>query len=151
MTVDVTVSSIGDAANLQGGLLLLSGLKGPDGQVYAMAQGPVVTGGFVAGRAGASQTVNHPTVGRVPGGAIVERTAPSVPPGANIRLQLHNADFTTAARVVEAINKRFGTGQRRPARADNSALVSVALPPEFAGRPIEFVAELAVCALPLKA
>src|SRR5712692_1841243 len=62
--IDVTASSIGDASNLQGGLLLLTSLKGADGQVYAVAQGPVVTGGFVAGRGANSQTVNHPTVGR---------------------------------------------------------------------------------------
>jgi flagellar P-ring protein precursor FlgI len=140
--LDATVSSIGDAANLQGGLLLLAGLKAPDGQVYAMAQGPVVTGGFVAGRGGASQTVNHPTVGRVPAGAIVERPAPSVPPGAKIRLQLQQPDFTTAARVAAAINKHFGGGTEGPAHAENSAIVSVALPADFSSRPIEFVAEL---------
>ncbi len=140
--LDTTVSSIGDASNLQGGLLLLAGLKAPDGQVYAVAQGAVVTGGFVAGRSGTSQTVNHPTVGRVPGGAIVERPAPSVPPGANVRLQLHQADFTTAARIAAAINKRFSGGPQTSARAENSGLVSVAVPPDFAGRPIEFVAEL---------
>src|SRR6185503_10621894 len=71
--IDVTAAAIGDSTNLQGGLLLITGLRGIDGQVYAMAQGAVVTGGFVAGRAGNSQTLNHPTVGRVPSGAIVER------------------------------------------------------------------------------
>ncbi|HSW50061.1 MAG TPA: flagellar basal body P-ring protein FlgI, partial [Bryobacteraceae bacterium] len=95
--IDVTAAAIGDASNLQGGLLLLASLRGADGQVYAVAQGPVVTGGFVAGRGGTSQTVNHPTVGRVPGGAIVERAAPTVAPGRQIRLQLRLADFTTAA------------------------------------------------------
>src|SRR3954453_16276159 len=66
--LDVTAAAIGDAKNLQGGLLLLSPLKGADGQVYAAAQGSVVTGGFVAGGAGARQTVNHPTAGRIPSG-----------------------------------------------------------------------------------
>ena len=64
--IDVTAAAIGDASNLQGGLLLLTGLKAADGKIYAMAQGPVVTGGFIAGRSGNAQAVNHPTVGRVP-------------------------------------------------------------------------------------
>ncbi len=72
MHIDVEAAAIGDAANLQGGLLLLTSLKSVDGQVYAMGQGSVVTGGFAAGRGGNATTVNHPTVGRVPGGAIVE-------------------------------------------------------------------------------
>ncbi len=138
--LDATVSSIGDAANLQGGLLVLSSLKGPDGQVYAMVQGPVVTGGFAAGRGGTSQTVNHPTVGRVPNGAIVERASPSVAPSSRVRLQLHQADFTTAARVAETVNRRFASAII--ARAENSALVTVEVPPDFTSRPIEFVAEL---------
>src|SRR5438132_386446 len=75
--IDVTAASAGDASNLQGGLLLLTPLKGPDGQVYAVAQGAVVTGGFSAGKGGNSQTVNHPTVGRIASGALIERTAPS--------------------------------------------------------------------------
>src|SRR5712692_1602440 len=70
--IDVTAGAIGDATNLQGGLLLLTPLRGADGQVYAVAQGSVVTGGFVAGRGGTTQTVNHPTAGRIPSGAIVE-------------------------------------------------------------------------------
>ena len=80
--IDVTAAAIGDASNLQGGLLLMTSLRGTNGQVYAVAQGPIVTGGFVAGRGGVSQTVNHPTVGRSPNGATVERLAPSVEPGA---------------------------------------------------------------------
>src|SRR5580658_5108063 len=88
--LDVTVASTGDASNLRGGILLLTSLRGADGQVYAVAQGAVVTGGFVAGRGGASQTVNHPTVGRVPGGGIVERPAPSMTPKGVVHLQLRN-------------------------------------------------------------
>jgi flagellar P-ring protein precursor FlgI len=139
--IDVTAGAIGDASNLQGGLLLLTTLKGADGQVYALAQGPVVTGGFVAGGGGTNQTRNHPTVGRVPSGAIVERTAPSVTPGMRIRLQLRQADFTTSARVAEAINKRFHA-DAAIAHAENSALISVAVPGEFQSRGAEFVAEL---------
>src|SRR5437588_5119663 len=89
--IDVTAAAIGDAQNLQGGLLLLTSLRGANGQVYAVAQGAVVTGGFVAGNGGNNQTVNHPTVGRVPGGAIVERPAPSLNPNGRIKLQLRDA------------------------------------------------------------
>src|SRR5580704_6160177 len=83
--IDVTAAAIGDASNLQGGLLLMTPLKGANGQVYAVAQGPVVTSGFVSGRGGVSQTVNHPTVGRSPNGATVERLAPSAEPSAHVR------------------------------------------------------------------
>src|SRR5580658_3000106 len=82
--IDVTVAAIGDATNLQGGLLLLTPLRAADGQNYAVAQGSVVTGGFAAGRGGNTQTVNHPTAGRVPDGAIVERSPPSVAPGSKL-------------------------------------------------------------------
>jgi flagellar P-ring protein precursor FlgI len=110
-----------------------------DGQVYAVAQGPVVTGGFVSGKSGNSQTVNHPTVGRVPGGAIVERAGPSLPPSGRIKLQLRQPDFTTAVRVSEIVNKKFAGGAP-VALAENSALISVNIPPEFASRVTEFVA-----------
>src|SRR5689334_2447996 len=98
--IDVTAASAGDASNLQGGLLLLTPLKGPDGQVYAVAQGAVVTGGFSAGRGASSQTVNHPTVGRIAEGALIERPSPSAGLTAVLKLQLHHADFTTAARIA---------------------------------------------------
>ncbi len=139
--LDATVAAIGDASNLQGGLLVLTTLRGVNGQVYAMAQGPVVTGGFVAGRGAANrQTVNHPTVGRVPTGVSVERMAPAPAIGSTIKLQLKDADFTTAARIAEAVNRHFaGSGL---AHADNSALVSINVPPQFASRSIEFISEL---------
>ncbi|MBI2679525.1 MAG: flagellar basal body P-ring protein FlgI [Candidatus Solibacter usitatus] len=141
--IDVTAAAIGDAQNLQGGLLVLTSLRGPDGQVYAMAQGPVVTGGFVAGRGGANnQTVNHPTVGRVPAGAIVERQSPSVAPNGKIRLQLRDADFTTSARIAEAVNRKFTPSGAPLAHAENSALVSVAIPADYSARSIEFISEL---------
>jgi flagellar P-ring protein FlgI len=140
--VDVTAAAVGDASNLQGGLLILTSLRGADGQVYAVAQGPVVTGGFIAGRGGTQQTVNHPTVGRVPNGAIVERAAPSVAPSKQLKLQLRQADFTTAARIAETVNRKYQNPTGRLARAENSALVSVDVPPDYATRPVEFVAEL---------
>lgn len=136
--IDVTTAALGDAASLQGGVLLMTGLKGADGQVYAVAQGPLVLGGFVAGQAASTQTVNHPTVGRIPNGAIVEQGAPNVNLGSQVHLQLQHADFTTAARVAEVLNKRFG----RVAHADNAALVTLALPPEYQKNPIEFISEV---------
>jgi flagellar P-ring protein precursor FlgI len=140
--IDVTAAAIGDAKNLQGGLLLMTPLKGADGQVYAVAQGPVVTGGFVAGRGGNSQTVNHPTVGRTPEGAIVERSPPSVSPSSRLKLQLREADFTTAARIVETLNRHFSPGESPVARAESAAVVVVDVPAGFSTRPVEFVAEL---------
>ena len=140
--IDVTVGAMGDAASLQGGLLLMTSLRGIDGQVYSVAQGPVVTGGFVAGSTGNSQVLNHPTLGRIPNGAIIERTGPSVAPTSPIRLQLHQADFTTAARIADAVNHRFSANVKPIAHADNSGVVSVAVPPEFTTTTTEFIAEL---------
>jgi flagellar P-ring protein precursor FlgI len=142
LQLDTTIASVGDAPNLQGGILLLTSLRGADGQVYAVAQGPVVTGGFVAGRGGTSSTVNHPTVGRGPGGATVERAAPSVIPKAIVHLQLRRADFTTASRIAEAINRRFGEPFTSGAKPENAGLVSVAIPKDYENRAAEFLAEL---------
>ncbi len=139
MRIDVTAAAIGDASNLQGGLLILAPLQGPDGQVFAVAQGPVVTGGFVAGRGGNTQTVNHPTVGRLLSGALVEKAPPSVTvEDAKIHLQLRKSDFTTAARIAEAINKKFSIS----AKADNAGRVTVAVPVAFTERPVEFMSQL---------
>jgi flagellar P-ring protein FlgI len=140
--IDVTAAAIGDATNLQGGLLLLSPLKGPDGQVYAVAQGSVLTGGFIAGRGSNSTTVNHPTVGRIPDGAIVEKGPPSVAPSAKLTLQLNQADFTTAARVADAINRRFAGESDPIAHAENAGAVIVNVPGIYSKRAVEFVAEL---------
>ncbi len=147
--LDVTVGAAGDATNLQGGLLIMTPLRGADSQVYAVAQGSVVTGGFVAGGRGNTQTVNHPTAGRVPEGAIIERPAPSVEPGSRIRLQLRSADFATAARIARAIQERFGDGRIAIAHAENSALISVNVPPAYQARAVDFIAELQ--ALPIEA
>ena len=141
-TVDATVAAIGDATNLQGGLLVLTTLRGVNGQVYATVQGPVITGGFIAGRSALnSQTVNHPTVGRIPNGVSVERLAPSVPLGNVVKLQLKQADFTTSARISAAVNQHFGP-HATIAHADNSSLVTVTLPPQYNNRSIEFISEL---------
>jgi flagellar P-ring protein precursor FlgI len=140
--IDVTAAAIGDATNLQGGLLLMTPLRGADGQVYAVGQGPLITGGFSAGRGGNTKTMNHPTVGRVPNGAIVERGAPSVLSQAGVRLQLRHSDFTTAARIASAINEKYAEPGQRLAKAENSALVAVAFPAAFREQPTEFVAAL---------
>jgi len=140
--VDITVSAIGDSSNLQGGVLILTPLKAADGQVYAVAQGSVVTGGFVAGKGGTSQTVNHPTAGRIPNGAIIERSGPSLQPTDRLRLQLHQSDFMTASRVAAAINKKFGENGAPIAHAENAALVSVKTPVAYEARAVEFVAEV---------
>jgi flagellar P-ring protein precursor FlgI len=140
--IDVTVAAIGDAPSLQGGLLIMTSLRGIDGQVYSIAQGPVVTGGFILGGSGNTQTVNHPTVGRIPSGAIVEKPAPSVTPSTQVKLQLHEADFTTAARIAEAVNHHFTAEPKPIAHADNSGLVSVAIPASFSTHTTEFIAEL---------
>jgi len=95
----------------------------------------------VAGRTGNSQTVNHPTAGRVPSGAIVEQAPPTVEPEGSLRLQLHDADFTTAARVVQAVNKAFPTAGAL-ATAKNSGLVEIRIPDDYHGRPVEFIAQV---------
>jgi flagellar P-ring protein precursor FlgI len=139
--IDATASAIGDASNLQGGVLLMTSLRGANGQTYAVAQGAVVTGGFVAGRGGNSQMVNHPTVGRVPEGATVEKAAPSIEPSASVRLQLQSSDFANASRIAEAVNKKF-PGSGPVAHAENSALVAVIPPPEWKDKMTEFIASV---------
>jgi flagellar P-ring protein FlgI len=140
--IDITAAAIGDATNLQGGLLLMTALKDANGDTYAMAQGSLLTGGFAAGRGGNTQTVNHPTVGRVPGGAIVEKAPPSIEPATNLKLQLNEADYTTAAHIVDVLNKHFAADGAPIAHAESSALVSVNIPPAWASRTVEFVAEM---------
>jgi len=140
--LDATVGTIGDASNLQGGQLLLTSLRGPDGQVYAVAQGAVLTAGFVAGRAGSSQTVNHPTAGRVPAGAIIEQAPPSVIPEHRMRWQLLRADFTTASRLAAAINGRFAANRPAVAKAVHAGAVDVEVPAEWKARTVEFVAAI---------
>lgn len=142
--IDVTVSAMGDATNIHGGVLLLTPLRGVDGQVYALSQGPVVTGGFAAGRPalGTVSSLNHPNTGRVPAGGIVERPAPSVMPAAEVRLQLRTADFANAARIASAINEKFKSGDEPVAVAANPAVVAVTTPKDVPGGPAAFVAEL---------
>lgn len=125
-TIDVTASSIGNAKSLRGGTLLMTPLKGADGQVYAMAQGNVLVSGVGASAGGASVQVNHLNVGRVPAGATVERAVPTVlGQGEYIHLELHSNDFTTASRVVDVINTQIGSGT---AVAQDGRMIEVRAP-----------------------
>lgn len=126
MAIDVTVASTGDAKSLEGGLLLLTPLMAADGKVYAVAQGPVTLGGYSAGGHGNMKLVNHPTVGRVPGGAVVEHDA-SVNLAAmkTVSLVLRDPDFRTAADIAAAINHDLG---KSVARAVDSRRVEVSSP-----------------------
>jgi flagellar P-ring protein precursor FlgI len=139
--IDVLVSAVGDASNLQGGVLLLTPMRGGDGQTYAVAQGPVATGGFMTSAQGSSKSMNHPTVGRTMDGAIVERAAPTPEMKGAIRLQLRYPDFTTASTLAAAIENTFGKRQNL-AVAESSGTVRVTIPPEFQGREVQFIAEM---------
>lgn len=140
--IDVNVASMGDAKTLQGGVLLQSPLLGADGQVYAVAQGPIAIGGFIGGQGGAGGATvqkNHPTVGNISSGAIVEREIPASFMHDNaLRLLLHNPDFTTVARMTDAINAVWPAA----ATAVDAATVKVSLPAEFRGRDIAFISQL---------
>ncbi len=138
--IDVTVSSIGNAKSLRGGTLLMTPLKGADGQVYALAQGNLVVGGFgAAGSDGSRITVNIPSVGRIPNGATVERAvANGFDKGNYLTLNLHRADFTTAYRLSEAINQSIGQGTAQPMDASS---IRVNAPADTAQR-VSYIAML---------
>jgi flagellar P-ring protein precursor FlgI len=121
--VDVTVSSLGDSTSLLGGELLQTPLQAANGQVYAVAQGSVSVGGFSAGSGGSGVAQNHVTAGRIPGGAIVEQNVPTtLTRDGSISITLHDADFTTASRVVNAINLHLPTGAIGAHAADASTV-----------------------------
>ncbi len=138
-TLDVTVSSIGNAGSLRGGALLMTALKGADGQVYAIAQGNLVVGGFgVEGSDGSRVSLNVPSAGRIPNGASVERPAPAAfDPAGHLALQLHTADFTTASRVAQTINATFGEGA---AAAEDG--VTIRLRPPSAAQRVAYLSVL---------
>ena len=138
--IDITVSSIGDARSLQGGTLIMVPLKGINGQIYAVAQGSVSIGGISAGNKSNSVEINHPTVGRIPNGATVERAVPTeLAAGNRLTLVLRNADFSTASRLYNVITRRFGTGM---AKAIDSRNVEVLLPKKYFDNRVGFIAEL---------
>jgi len=139
--IDVTISSIGDADTLQGGVLLQTPLTGADGKVYAVAQGPLAVGGFIGGAGGAGGATvqkNHPTVGIISGGAIVERKIETsiVNDDGAMDLLLLNPDYTTSVRIADAINKLFPASSQ----AGDSACVNVRVPATFKGQETNFLA-----------
>jgi flagellar P-ring protein precursor FlgI len=110
--MDITVSSAGDARSLEGGILLMTPLYGPDGQIYAEAQGALVLGGYMAAAAGNTRQVNHPTTARIPGGALVERTVPfDLKQLATVSIVLNDADFHTAEHLAAAVDKALGASR----------------------------------------
>jgi flagellar P-ring protein precursor FlgI len=128
--LDVTVSSVGDARSLQGGTLLATALRGTDGRVYALAQGPLSIGGFGGGRGANSVTVNHLTAGRVPNGALVQLGQQvQLPSGGELSFALQQPDFTTARRLADVVNHELGGPY---ARALDPGTVTVQVPAEFA-------------------
>jgi len=132
--MDITVSSAGDARTLEGGILLMTPLYGPDGQVYAQAQGALVLGGYMATSGGNSKQVNHPTTARIPGGALVERPVPfDLKQMHTVNVVLNDADFHTAERMAAAIDRELGKPR---AHAVDSRRVEIIVEPD------EDVAEL---------
>jgi flagellar P-ring protein precursor FlgI len=138
--LDVTVSSLGDASTLQGGTLVLTPLQGPDGRIYALAQGPVSVGGILASGAGGDTVQkNHPTVARIAGGALVEREVPATLDPTAVVLVLQQPDFTTAVRLAQAVN---GAGLGTVARTTDPSTVTVAVPAAQQPRLMEFIAQI---------
>jgi flagellar P-ring protein FlgI len=139
--LDALVNSIGDAKALQGGTLLMTPLKGADGQVYAVAQGPVATGGFLVGASGGDKvSKNFPTVGRVVQGASVEREIPfDLNQKESLTLALNKPDFTTATRVAQSINTGF---MDQVARTQDSGTIHVAVPPSYYGKIAQLIAAI---------
>lgn len=138
--IDITVSAMGDAKNLQGGTLIQTPLRAANGQIYAVGQGPVSTGGFATGNAGgASQRKNFPTVGNIPSGALVEREVPMVFADKDkITLSLSNPDFTTASRISEVIGRAFG----QIALPRDPGTVVVEIPSYYRDNVVSFVAAI---------
>ena len=135
--IDVTVSALGDATNLQGGVLLVTPLMGADGQVYAVSQGSVATGGFAAQGEGASVVRGVPTNGRIANGAIVEREIEfKLADLKSLRLSLRNPDLTTAVRVADAVNSFLGI---QTATADNPTTVNLIVPQSYNGNVVNLL------------
>ncbi len=147
--LDVTVSSIGDARSLQGGTLLATALRGPDGTVHVLAQGPLSLGGFGGGRGGNSVQVNHLTAGRVPAGGLVQRgQATELAARDQLTLALRDPDFTTARRLADAINGAYGPDVAQPLDAGN---VAVRVPAEYRTTIATFMAQIEPLPLTLDA
>lgn len=138
--IDAVVSSIGDAQSLEGGMLLMTPLLGNDGEIYAIAQGPLAVGGFSVQGGGASVSQNHPTVGTLVGGATVEREIPfSLVGRQEFEISLHNPDFTTAQRTAARINEAFAPGV---AAARDSGTLDLRVPEAFRNDVVGFLARV---------
>ncbi len=138
--LDATVSSVGDASSLLGGVLLMTPLKGIDGSIYALSQGSLAVGGFSAGGDAATATKNITTVGRIPGGAVVERSVPfSFNEQKDITIQLSVEDFSTAKQVADSLNKAIG-GQY--AHAQDASSIRLGVPPQYQGNIVALMASL---------
>jgi len=137
--IDIVVSSIGDCTSLQGGTLMVTPLMGVDRKIYALAQGPISVGGYSTGGAGGGGvTKNHPTVGRVPRGATIEREIPfSLQGKQELTLMLNNPDFTTAIRVRNGINEKFG---QNLAHTVDSGTVNVLIPENYRNNVVQMIA-----------
>jgi flagellar P-ring protein precursor FlgI len=139
-SIDVQVASIGDAVSLAGGNLLMTSLKGPDGKVYAVAQGPMTIGAFSFGGKAASAQKNHPTVGRIANGAIIEQIVPvALGKNGTLSYRLRAADFTTASHMSEAINATFGPNT---ATTLDATTVDITIPDTFTAQPVPFIAQI---------
>lgn len=135
--VDALVSAMADAKDIQGGTLLMTPLKGPDGKVYGLAQGPVSIGGFSAGTGGTGVQKNHPTVGRIPNGVIIEREIPmSLNSLTEVKIILHNPDFTVASNMMREINRALKSGY---AAALDPSTVALQVPEAYKGRIVELM------------
>jgi len=138
--LDVTASSIGDARSLQGGTLMPTPMRGPDGRVVVLAQGPLSLGGFGAGSGDNSVQVNHLTVGRVPGGGLIQDAKKwTAPVGDIVQFSLYEPDFTSATRVARAINMELGTDA---AHVADAGAVVVQVPAAFRGALPDLIARL---------
>ena len=138
--VDVLVSSMGDATNMQGGTLLLTPLKAGNGQVYAVAQGPLALGGFGVASSGSSIQKNHPTVAQIPNGGLVEQgSAISLKGRTSINVLLNNPDFVTASRVAASINSEMSA---EIASASDSGTIKVMIPLQHQANVVDFIAKI---------
>ncbi len=140
--LDVEVSSTGDATSLEGGVLQITPLYAPNGEAYATAQGPLVIGGYTVEQGGSGAARNHPTVGRIPQGAIVERENPNrldLSKADHVDFLVDEPDFTTATRLASAINEEFGTPI---AAARDAGTVTVLVPEDYKDRVVQLVARV---------
>ena len=147
--LDVTASSIGDARSLQGGTLLPTPMRGPDGSIVALAQGPLSLGGFSAGGGGNSVAVNHLTVGRVPGGGMVQVARQTAMPAADeLRFALNQPDFVSAGRIARAVNMELGADR---AHASDAGTVVIRVPTEYRASVPDLIARLELLSIAIDA